>query len=85
VEVVDVLVIKSLREMRTTGGAEQMINVIELKPGDKIQLGGDVIAEVIANPRDGIWIEARYVKVPDDPSQEGVEEMVFAEDIVDMA
>jgi hypothetical protein len=62
-----------------------MINVIELKPGDKIQLGGDVIAEVIANPRDGIWIEARYVKVPDDPSQEGVEEMVFAEDIVDMA
>jgi hypothetical protein len=62
-----------------------MINVIELKPGDKIQLGGNVIAEVIANPRDGIWIEARYVKVPDDPSQEGIEEMVFAEDIVDMA
>jgi hypothetical protein len=62
-----------------------MINVIELKPGDKIQLGGNVIAEVIANPRDGIWIEARYVKVPDDPSQEGIEAMVFAEDIVDMA
>lgn len=62
-----------------------MINVIELKPGDKIQLGGNVIAEVIANPRDGIWIEARYVKVPDNPSQEGIEEMVFAEDIVDMA
>ena len=62
-----------------------MNNVIELKPGDKIQLGGNVIAEVIANPRDGIWIEARYVKVPDNPSQEGIEEMVFAEDIVDMA
>jgi len=62
-----------------------MINIIELKPGDKIQLGAGAIAEVISNPRDGIWIEARYVKVPDDPSQEGVEEMVFAEDIVDMA
>jgi hypothetical protein len=62
-----------------------MINVIELKPGDKIQLSGDVIAEVTSNPRDGVWIQARYVKVPDDPSQEGSEEMVFAEDIVDMA
>jgi hypothetical protein len=62
-----------------------MVNVIELKPGDQIQLNGNVIAEVISNPRDGIWIEARYVRVPDDPSQEGIEEMVFAEDIVDMA
>jgi hypothetical protein len=62
-----------------------MVNVIELKPGDQIRLGGDVIAEVVSNPRDGIWIQARYVKVPDDPSQEGTEEMIFAEDIVDMA
>ena len=62
-----------------------MINVIDLKPGDRIQLGGDVIAEVISNPRDGIWIEARYIKTPDDPSQEGSQEMIFAEDIVDMA
>lgn len=66
-------------------GRENMINVIELKPGDRIQLSGDVIAEVVANPRDGIWIQARYVKVPDDPSQEGAEEMIFAEDIVDLS
>ncbi len=62
-----------------------MINVIELEPGDRIQLSGDAIAEVIANPRDGVWIQGRYVKVPDDPSLEGSEEMIFAEDIVDMA
>jgi len=62
-----------------------MINVIELKPGDRIQLSGDIVAEVISNPRDGIWIEARYIQVPDDPSQEGREDMVFAEDIIDMA
>lgn len=62
-----------------------MINVIDLKPGDRIRLGGGVIAEVISNPRDGIWIEARYVKVPDEPSQEGTAEMIFAEDIVAMA
>ena len=62
-----------------------MINVIDLKPGDRIQLGGDVIAEIVSNPRDGVWVEARYVNVPDDPSQEGSQEMIFAEDIVDMA
>jgi hypothetical protein len=62
-----------------------MINVIELKAGDHIQLSGDIVAEVISNPRDGIWIEARYVKVPDDPSREGREEMVFAEEIIDLA
>ncbi len=62
-----------------------MINVIELQPGDKIQLSEEVIAEVTANPRDGIWIQARYIKVPEDPSQEGAEEMIFAEDIIDMA
>jgi hypothetical protein len=62
-----------------------MINVIDLNPGDRIQLGGGVIAEVVANPRDGVWVEARYVKVPDDPSQEGSQELIFAEDIEDMA
>ena len=61
-----------------------MINVMELKPGDKIRLGEDVIAEVVTNPRDGAWIQARYVTVPGDPEQEGAEEMVFAEDIVDV-
>ncbi len=62
-----------------------MINVIELEPGDKIQLDGDVIAEVVSNPRDGIWIQARYVTYPGNPSVEGTEEMIFAEDILDMA
>jgi hypothetical protein len=61
-----------------------MINVMELKPGDKIRLGEDVIAEVVTNPRDGAWIQARYVTVPGDAGQEGTEEMVFAEDIVEL-
>ncbi len=62
-----------------------MINVMELKPGDTIHLPGDITAEVVSNPRDGIWIQARYVSVPENPSQEGTEEMIFAEDLVDLA
>jgi hypothetical protein len=60
-----------------------MVNVMDLKPGDQVALRGDIVVEVIANPRDGIWIQARYIKVPDDPAQEGTEDMIFAEDIVD--
>jgi hypothetical protein len=31
---------------------------------------------------DGVWIFARYLTAPDDPSLEGSEDMVFAQDIV---
>lgn len=60
-----------------------MVNVMDLKPGDQVMLAGDVVVEVIANPKDGIWIQARYIRVPHDPSQEGTEEMIFAEDMID--
>jgi hypothetical protein len=60
-----------------------MVNVMDLKPGDRVRLAGDVVVEVISNPKDGIWIQARYLSVPDDPSQEGTEEMIFAEDMID--
>lgn len=60
-----------------------MINVMDLQPGDKIRLRGDIIAEVVSNPRDGMWVVARYLAVPENSVQ--TEEMVFAEDIVDLA
>lgn len=60
-----------------------MVNVMGLKPGDQVLLAADVVVEVVSNPKDGIWIQARYIKVPDDPSQEGTEEMIFAEDMID--
>lgn len=60
-----------------------MVNVMDLNPGDRVRLEGDVVVEVLANPKDGIWIQARYINVPDDPAQEGTEEMIFAEDMLD--
>ena len=62
-----------------------MINVMDLNPGDKVRLSDDVIVEIIDNPRDGIWLQGRYITVPNNPSQEGEIEMIFAEDIEDMA
>jgi hypothetical protein len=62
-----------------------MINVLELEPGTRVRLADNAIAEVVSNPRDGVWIELRYVDVPDDPSRVGAEELVFAETIVELA
>ncbi len=61
-----------------------MINVIDLQTGDKLQLSGEVTAEVVANPRDGIWIQIRYLTHPENPDQVGTEELLFAEEIIDV-
>jgi hypothetical protein len=61
-----------------------MINVLELEPGTKIRLVDDATAEVVANPRDGVWIQARYLTSPADPFQVGTEELLFAENIVEV-
>ena len=62
-----------------------MLNVLDLEPGDKVRLKDDAVAEVVANPKDGVWIELRYLNVPQNPSQEGIEELVFAENLIELA
>ena len=61
-----------------------MINVIELQPGMKIRLVDGATAEVVSNPRDGIWLQVRYLTSPADPAQVGTEELLFAENIVEV-
>ena len=61
-----------------------MLNVLDLEAGAKVRLKDDALAEVVSNPKDGVWIELRYLSVPHDPSQEGTEELVFAENLVEL-
>jgi hypothetical protein len=61
-----------------------MINVMTLEPGTALRLSGDATAEVVSNPRDGIWIRVRYLTNPGDPKLVGTEELVFAEDVLDL-
>ena len=61
-----------------------VINVLTLEPGTRVRLVGDAIAEVVANPQDGVWLLLRYLTVPDNPAQVGTEEMVFAEDVLEV-
>lgn len=59
------------------------INVRDLAAGTKVVLLSGAEAEIIDNPRDGVWLFARYLKSPDNPDLVGQEEMIFAQDVVD--
>jgi hypothetical protein len=58
------------------------INVRDIVPGTLVVLAGGAQAEIVDNPRDGIWLFARYLSSPRDPALVGQEEMVFAQDVI---
>ena len=60
------------------------INVRLLAAGTRIVLDDGAVAEVVSNPLDGVWVFARYLSSPDDPTRVGSEEMIFAQDIVEI-
>jgi hypothetical protein len=58
------------------------INVRDLEPGTSVVLAGGAVAEIVTNPGDGMWLFARYLTSPRDPTLVGQEEMIFAPDVV---
>jgi hypothetical protein len=60
------------------------INIRDLAVGTKVVLTGGAEAEIVDNPKDGVWLFARYLSSPDDPALVGAEEMVFAQDVVEI-
>jgi hypothetical protein len=65
-------------------GVAAMINVLTLEPGMRVRLVDGATAEVVSNPRDGVWILLRYLTGPDPFAQSSGEELVFAENIVEL-
>jgi hypothetical protein len=62
----------------------EVVNLLNLVPGDRLSLSDGSTVEVVSNPGDGMWIFARYLTSPSDASLEGIEEMVFAQQIVSL-
>ena len=62
----------------------EVVNVRLLKAGDKLQVSHGATVVVVSNPLDGVWIFARYRAAPEDPSLEGTEDMIFAQDIIEV-
>ena len=60
------------------------VNIRSLGPGTRIVLEGGAVAEIVSNPADGVWVFARYLVAPDDPARVGTEEMIFAQDIIEI-
>lgn len=59
-----------------------MINMLTLRPGDRLSLRGGLVAEVTENMQDGMWVEVKYVEVPDNSEAVGAIELCHAQDIM---
>ncbi|HEV2099051.1 MAG TPA: hypothetical protein VGR45_09015 [Stellaceae bacterium] len=62
----------------------EIVNTRLLAPGTQITLVDGAVVEVVSNPLDGVWVFARYISSPDNPSVVGTEEMIFAQDIAEI-
>jgi hypothetical protein len=62
----------------------EVVNLITLEEGATIATAAGATAEVVENPKDGVWVFAKYVTNPDDPLLIGTEDMFFAADIVEV-
>jgi hypothetical protein len=60
------------------------INVRELPVGTRLVLASGAKAEVVSNPGDGVWIFGRFLTSADDPAMIGQEDMIFAQDVVEV-
>lgn len=58
------------------------LDLVAIQEGAKVKLRDGEIAEVVDNPRDGMWILLRFLEAPDDPARVGQEELVFWADVL---
>ena len=59
-----------------------MIDLMTLKPGDRLLPQKGIVAEVTENMGDGQWVEIRLIEVPERPADVGAVELCHAQDIV---
>jgi hypothetical protein len=61
-----------------------IVNVRDLAVGTRVVLGSGAEAEIVSNPRDGVWVFVRYLSAADDSAMVGEEEMIFAQDVMEV-
>jgi hypothetical protein len=64
--------------------SDSPINVRDLAVGTRVVLGSGAEVEIVSNPNDGVWLFARYLSSDGDPAMVGEEEMIFAQDVVEV-
>jgi hypothetical protein len=52
--------------------------------GTRVVLGSGAEAEIVSNPGDGVWVFVRRLSAENGPATVGEEEMIFAQDVVEV-
>jgi len=60
------------------------INIRDLPVGARVMLATGAEVEIVSNPEDGVWLFGRYLSSADDPAMVGQEDMIFAQDVVEV-
>jgi hypothetical protein len=60
------------------------VNIRDLAVGTRVKLSTGAEVEIVDNPKDGVWLFARYLSSAGDPTMVGSEEMIFAQDVVEI-
>jgi hypothetical protein len=60
------------------------VNIRALAVGTRVMLGSGAEVEIVSNPEDGVWLFGRYLSSAGDPAMVGQEEMIFAQDVVEI-
>jgi hypothetical protein len=59
------------------------VNVRALAAGTRVVLASGSEVEIVSNPGDGVWLFGRYL-ADGDQGAAGEEEMIFAQDVVEV-
>jgi hypothetical protein len=59
-----------------------MIDLLAIKVGDRLQLREGIVAEVVENMEDGMWLQVRYLEVSSTSAEVGAIELCHEQDIV---
>jgi hypothetical protein len=60
------------------------VNVRALGAGTRVVLASGAEVEIVSNPGDGVWVFGRYLSTGDATGMIGDEEMIFAQDVVEV-
>ena len=59
-----------------------MIDVMTIKPGTRLQLREGIVAEVLENMEDGMWLQVRDLEFRATPRRSARSELCHAQDIL---
>ena len=60
------------------------IDLMTLVEGTKVSTTTGATVEVVDNPKDGVWVNGKYLTCPSDASLVGSEDAFFAQDLVEI-